>query len=1588
MRNIDLYPVPDNNNLHNPAHDGLDPDEERHTLQQSPEEGQSSDVRKSEVPSENLDGTWGERDVGGPVKHRAALEDFEEMRKELSNVSRVRSRSIGQAEQRRLTRWPTSKSRKSDRKVQQLTSNDSNLEAGDAANAAAEDEAFELGHFIKEGHFEKRNSEGQSAKKVGVIFKNLSVEGIGSTTGFIRTFPNAVVGTFGPDLYWLLCRFVPMLKLGRHPPTRTLLNDFTGVVRNGEVMLVLGRPGSGCSTFLKVIANQRASYAKVTGDVSYGGISAEKQKAHYRGEVGYNAEDDQHLPSLNVWQTLTFSLLNKTKKREKGEINIIVDALMKMFGISHTKHTLVGDEYTRGISGGERKRVSIAETLATKSTVVCWDNSTRGLDASTALDYANSLRIMTDVSNRTTLVTLYQAGEGIYELMDKVLVIDEGRMMFQGPANEAKRYFIDMGFECPERETTADFLTSVTDSKQRIVRKGFEARVPRTAKEFEDTFRNSDHYRNLLADVSDYERHLGTTDYGDAKEFEQSVKEQKSRRVPEKSSYTVSFLRQIAACTRREFWLVLGDRPTLYTKAFIIFANAFIVGSLFYKQPESTEGAFSRGGTLFFSVLFLGWLQLSELMRAVSGRNVIARHRQYAFYRPSAVVIARTIADFPLLLPQVIVFCIIIYFIANLDVDVSKFFIFLLFVYTSVINTTALYRMFAALSPRIDDAVRFSGTGFNLLVIFAGYAIPKPQLLHQKIWFGWLYYLNPLSYAFEAVLTNEFHGKVMDCSPSQLVPQGPGIQPQYQGCAIGGSQPGSPTITGERYLDQTYGYHRSRLWPNFGVLVAFTVLYILITALATETFSFVRAGGGALLFKKSSKAKKQVGQKPPPNDIEKGDRPGQTSLSSSPSRHEDSEKREKGEINSGSTSTDSLSKEKGLPKTSSSESVFTWTGVNYSVPYQGSHKQLLYDINGYAKPGVMVALMGASGAGKTTLLNTLSQRQRMGITEGEMLVDGKTLGPEFKRITGFVEQMDLHEMTATIREAIEFSAILRQERQIPKQEKLKYVDEIIDLLELRDIEDAVLYSLGVEQRKRVTIGVELAAKPSLLFLDEPTSGLDSQSAYSIIHFLKRLAAAGHGIICTIHQPSSILIQQFDMILALNPGGQTFYFGPVGDNGSAVAKYFGDREVQCPPKKNIAEFILETAIKGGKRSDGKRLNWADEWSRSEENKALLTEIAQINTDRYPLPRPSADIQHEFASPLSLQTTALTKRMFLQHWRDPGYLYGKLFVAVILGIFNGFTFYKLGNTVTDMQSRMFTSFLIILVPPTVVNGVVPKFYGNLALWMFREHPSRIYGWVAFTTANIVTEIPWAIVSSAIYWGIWYWAVGLPGDASTAGYVYFMTLLFFLFQASWGQWICAFAPSFTVISNVLPFFFVMFGLFNGVIQPYARMNVFYKYWIYYLLPSTYWIGGVVAALLRDIPVRCATTEIAYFNPPPGGITCSQHASSFVTQQGRGYLTNPDATSPQVCGYCPYSDGVEYMRTLNVSPGDKWRNLGIFWLFVVSNWALVYFFVWTVRIKGWSFGMGRVFGGLGKLVDGVKGLVGKTLGKGKKVDEGGKVE
>lgn len=329
------------------------------------------------------------------------------------------------------------------------------------------------------------------------------------------------------------------------------------------------------------------------------------------------------------------------------------------------------------------------------------------------------------------------------------------------------------------------------------------------------------------------------------------------------------------------------------------------------------------------------------------------------------------------------------------------------------------------------------------------------------------------------------------------------------------------------------------------------------------------------------------------------------------------------------------------------------------------------------KPGKLTALMGASGAGKTTLLNTLAQRTNFGVVTGDFLVDGRPLPSSFQRSTGFAEQMDVHEETSTVREALRFSARLRQPREVPLEEKYAYVEKIIDLLEMGDMAGAAIgvpgSGLNQEQRKRVTIGVELASKPALLmFLDEPTSGLDSGAAFTIVRFLRKLADAGQAILCTIHQPSSVLFEHFDHLLLLQSGGRTVYFGELGRDSRTLLDYLERNGAEtCPPQENPAEYMLEAMGAGDPNYKGK--NWGDVWEASPENEQLSKEIREIVETRRGAAKEQTRDEREYAMPVATQMYAVIRRSFVAMWRDPPYVVGMFTLHIFTGLFNSFTFW---------------------------------------------------------------------------------------------------------------------------------------------------------------------------------------------------------------------------------------------------------------------------------------------------------------------------
>lgn len=467
-----------------------------------------------------------------------------------------------------------------------------------------------------------------------------------------------------------------------------------------------------------------------------------------------------------------------------------------------------------------------------------------------------------------------------------------------------------------------------------------------------------------------------------------------------------------------------------------------------------------------------------------------------------------------------------------------------------------IYRSIAASTKTVSQALAIAGVTTLAIVIYTGYVIPRPEM-HP--WFKWISWINPIAYAFEALFVNELHGQEFLCS--QLVPSGGAYAPTGNEfiCAVAGAVQGQQSVLGDDYLQTQFQYSYSHIWRNLGFMFAFMIFFLFVYLFATEFNSATDSSAEVLVFRRGHvPAHLDAAEKAAKNDEE------------APIADAGAEK--------GDDAAQQKQQEEQVGALAPQTDVFTWKDVCYDIKIKGEPRRLLDNVSGWVKPGTLTALMGVSGAGKTTLLDVLAQRVSMGVITGSMLVSGKPLESDFQRNTGYVQQQDLHLETTTVREALRFSAALRQPKTVSKQEKHDFVEDVIKMLNMQDFAEAVVgvpgEGLNVEQRKLLTIGVELAAKPALLlFLDEPTSGLDSQSSWAIISFLRKLADNGQAVLATIHQPSAILFQEFDRLLFLAKGGRTVYFGDIGKNSETLLNYFeSNGAAKCEPEENPAEYM--------------------------------------------------------------------------------------------------------------------------------------------------------------------------------------------------------------------------------------------------------------------------------------------------------------------------------------------------------------------------------------------------------------------------------
>jgi len=312
----------------------------------------------------------------------------------------------------------------------------------------------------------------------------------------------------------------------------------------------------------------------------------------------------------------------------------------------------------------------------------------------------------------------------------------------------------------------------------------------------------------------------------------------------------------------------------------------------------------------------------------------------------------------------------------------------------------------------------------------------------------------------------------------------------------------------------------------------------------------------------------------------------------------------------------------------------------------------------------------------------------------------------FRRCTGYVEQFDVQTPQLTIRETVEFSAKLRLEESDPavtKESVKKFVEQTLAMLELTRIQDLQVGSdatggLSFEQRKRLSIAVELVANPSIIFLDEPTSGLDAVGAAVVMRGMKRIALSGRAVCATIHQPSVAIFSDFDTLLLLKRGGEVVFYGDLGEDSSELIQYF-ERFESTPPiqcGENPATWMLNTIGAGSSSpsSHDRPFDYAGSYVSSKLHAECLEKIDRICASQSD--ENEIKFRSKYATSTKRQYIAVLKRAMKVYFRSPSYNVSRSMVSAFIALIFGSVFasQRVPTNEAEINSRCNSIFMAVL------------------------------------------------------------------------------------------------------------------------------------------------------------------------------------------------------------------------------------------------------------------------------------------------------
>ncbi|KAH7657666.1 P-loop containing nucleoside triphosphate hydrolase protein [Dioscorea alata] len=838
--------------------------------------------------------------------------------------------------------------------------------------------------------------------------------------------------------------------------TLTILNDLSGIIKPSRMTLLLGPPSSGKTTLLLALAGKLDPTLKASGDITYNGYKLNEfvpQKT-----AAYISQNDVHIGEMTVRETLDFSarcqgvgarydLLTELARREKNagifpeaevdlfmkatamegvESSLQTDYTLRILGLDICADTIVGDEMQRGISGGQKKRVTTGEMIVGPTKTLFMDEISTGLDSSTTFQIVKCLQQIVHLGEATILMSLLQPAPETFELFDDIILLSEGQIVYQGPREYVLEFFQSCGFQCPDRKGTADFLQEVTSKKDQ------EQYWADRTKPY------------VYIPVSEFAARFKRFHVGLRLENELSVPYDKTRShkaalifsknlVPTSALLKTSFAKE---------WLLIKRNSFVYIfKTVQIIIVAIIESTVFLRTRMHTrneDDGFNYIGALLFGLIVNMFNGFAELSISIARLPVFYKHRDLLFYPAWIYTLPNALLRIPISIMESVVWVVMTYYVIGYAPEASRFFKQMLLVFLIQQMASGLFRVTAGVCRSMIIANTGGALSVLLMFVLGGFILPRASI---PKWWIWGYWVSPLTYAYNALAVNEL------------------LAPRWMNKFVPGPD-GTLKRLGVAVLESANVFPEKKwYWIGAGALLGFSILF---NVLFTLSLMYLNPLGKPQAVISEETAREMEAKRKDSKESSKSNQIQMTVLPSS--GHSNGSWNAIGR-DSSVNATNGIAPRRGmvLPFT---PLAMSFDEVNYYVDMPAEMKeqgvaedrlQLLRGVTGAFRPGVLTALMGVSGAGKTTLMDVLAGRKTGGYIEGDVRISGYPKNQAtFARISGYCEQNDIHSPQVTVRESLIYSAFLRLPKEVTDAEKMKFVDEVMELVELDNLKDAVV----------------------------------------------------------------------------------------------------------------------------------------------------------------------------------------------------------------------------------------------------------------------------------------------------------------------------------------------------------------------------------------------------------------------------------------------------------------------------------------------------------------------------------------------------